>query len=113
VTDEDPNEPAPSLPADVLTEDDRPAGQCAIDSRLVIHLSQVLDGVVDPKARIAQPTWGATRLDSHAAPAVGARYLFGTRTHGNWMQSLGVGRAACPVRRRHPDLSGQVISQAA
>src|SRR4029450_5732134 len=30
-------------------------GQCTIDSRLVIHLSRMLDGVVDPEARIAQP----------------------------------------------------------
>jgi hypothetical protein len=59
VTHEDPNELRPSLSADVLTEDDRPRRQCAIDSRLVIHLSRMLDSVVDPEARIAQPDMGS------------------------------------------------------
>jgi hypothetical protein len=58
VTDEDPNELAPSLSADVLAEDDDPAGQCAIDSRLVIHLSRMLGGVVDPEAKDRSARYG-------------------------------------------------------
>jgi hypothetical protein len=55
VTDEDPNELQPSLSADVLTRTIDPAGQCAVDSKLVIHLPRMLDGAVGPQARITQP----------------------------------------------------------
>jgi hypothetical protein len=68
VTDEDPNELRPSLSADVLTEDDRARRAVRDRQQACHHFYRMLDGVVDPEARIAQPDMGSDPPRSHAAP---------------------------------------------